>query len=169
MAHTVASAPTAASDEQGVHMTAEQESALAKLLVGAIAVGRIGIGAVATLAPGAAARLVFHEPRLGRGTCTRFVGPGPTKFGSAPATHVLLIRMLGARDLALGVGAVLAARHGGTGVRGWVEAGVLADAVDAVAFARSGPPAGARAVGLTTLVAGASAASGLWAARRLTA
>jgi hypothetical protein len=131
-----------------MHMTTEEQSAVAQLVVGAIAVGRIGIGVVATLTPAAAARF---------------------QFGSAPAAHTLVIRMLGARDLALGVGALLAARHGSTAQRGWAEAGALADAVDAVAFARSGRRAGARAVGLTTLVASASAACGLWAARRLTA
>lgn len=41
-------------------------------------------------------------------------------------------RALGARDLALGLGAVLAGRRERP-VRGWVEAGALADAADAVA------------------------------------
>src|ERR1700712_5135824 len=41
----------------------------------------------------------------------------------------LLARALGARDFAIGLGTVLALRHGGP-VRGWVEAGGVADAGD---------------------------------------
>jgi hypothetical protein len=44
----------------------------------------------------------------------------------------LLARSLGARDIALGLGALLALRHEAP-VRGWVEAGGLADAGDVVA------------------------------------
>ena len=44
----------------------------------------------------------------------------------------LFARTLGARDLALGLGALLALRSGGD-VRGWIEAGGLADAGDTVA------------------------------------
>jgi hypothetical protein len=40
-----------------------------------------------------------------------------------------MVRSLGARDVALGLGAVLALRHGAP-VRGWVEGGGLADAAD---------------------------------------
>jgi hypothetical protein len=43
----------------------------------------------------------------------------------------LLARSLGARDLALGLGTLLALRHDSP-VRGWVEAGGLADAGDVV-------------------------------------
>ncbi|HSK97578.1 MAG TPA: hypothetical protein VK891_13240 [Euzebyales bacterium] len=128
-------------------MTAEQESALARLLVRTVAVGRIAIGVVATVAPTAAGRF---------------------QFGSAPPAQTLAIRMLGARDLGLGLGALLAARHGSAAVRGWAEAGALADAVDAVALAGAGRRAGVRAARLTTLVAGSSAVCSLWAARRLT-
>jgi hypothetical protein len=44
----------------------------------------------------------------------------------------LLGRALGSRDVALGLGALLAARHDGP-IRGWIEAGLLADSGDAVA------------------------------------
>jgi hypothetical protein len=40
-------------------------------------------------------------------------------------------RSLGARDLAIGVGTLFAISHGAP-VRGWIEAGMLADACDAV-------------------------------------
>lgn len=128
-------------------MTADQESALALLLVRGIAVARIAIGVVATLAPAATARF---------------------QFGSAAPAQALTVRMLGARDLGLGLGALSAARHGNAALRGWAEAGALADAVDAAAFARSGRRAGVRATRLTTLVASSSAACSMWAARRLT-
>ena len=48
---------------------------------------------------------------------------------SRPGTRVFG-RSMGGRDLALGLGALLAARHGAP-VRGWVEAGALADVTDA--------------------------------------
>lgn len=44
----------------------------------------------------------------------------------------LLGRALGGRDLALAAGAFLALRHDGA-VRGWIEAGALADSGDALA------------------------------------
>jgi hypothetical protein len=43
-----------------------------------------------------------------------------------------LARALGARDAALGLGTLLAQRHGGP-VRGWLEGSALADAGDAIA------------------------------------
>jgi len=49
-----------------------------------------------------------------------------------------LARALGGRDVALGLGALLAARRGAP-VRGWVEAGALADAGDVVATLASFP------------------------------
>jgi hypothetical protein len=128
-------------------MTADEESALSFLLLQAIALGRVAIGMVATLAPGAAARF---------------------QFGSASAAQTLTIRMLGVRDLGLGVGALLAARHGNAALRDWAHAGALADAVDAVAFATSGRRAHVRAPRLTTLIAASSAACSTWATRHLT-
>jgi hypothetical protein len=127
-------------------MTAEEESALAFLLLQGIALGRIAIGVVATLAPGAAARF---------------------QFGSATPAQALTIRMLGVRDLGLGLGALFAARHGNAALRDWTQAGALADAVDAMAFASSGRRAGVRAAHLTSLIAATSAASSAWATRHL--
>lgn len=84
-----------------------------------IGAARIGIGVVAVLAPS-----IF--PRL-------LVGVAPRQDVTVP------VRILGARDLALGVGAVLAAREGATAeLRRWVEASAFADAVDAFAFLRAG-------------------------------
>lgn len=45
-------------------------------------------------------------------------------------------RSLGARDLALGIGLLQAIRRG-TPARGWLEAAVLADAIDALASANT--------------------------------
>lgn len=127
-------------------MTDDEQSALALLLVQGIALARVGIGVVATAAPDAAARF---------------------QFGSAPAAQAMTVRMLGVRDLVLGVGALLAMRHGSAAARDWARAGALVDAVDAAAFVRAGRRASVRGRRLTTLVAASSAAFSTWAARRL--
>lgn len=121
------------------------DETLADLATRGIAAARVALGIGATLAPGLVARLQF-------GTDT-------------PSLRVTM-RMLGARDLALGVGALLAARHGSKGLRGWVEAGALADGVDALAFLGGGRGATRRRA-LTTLIAGGSATVSAWAARAL--
>lgn len=128
-------------------MKADETSALALLLIRGIALARVAIGVAATLAP---------------------VTAGRFQFGAATPVEAITVRMLGARDLGLGLGALLAAPHDSAALRGWAEAGALADAVDAVAFARSGRRAGVRASRLVTLVAASSAACGMWAVRRLT-
>ena len=78
-----------------------------------LAYGRIAIGVAALVVP----------PRLAR----PWVGP----HADLPAARVLS-RALGGRDLALGLGVLLALRHDGP-ARGWVEAGGLADTGDLVA------------------------------------
>lgn len=79
----------------------------------ALALIRVGIGVAAWLLP------------------DRITDPwvGPSKD---PVPRAVLSRALGARDIALGVGALLAARNHRS-VRGWVEAGGLADSGDLVA------------------------------------
>ena len=74
----------------------------ARQLAEAIAVGRIAIGVVALVAP-----TVPLRPWVGR------------DFAWQPRAK-LLARSLGARDLALGIGVMLALRHDAP-VRGWVE------------------------------------------------
>ena len=86
----------------------------ARQIAEAIAFGRIGIGIVALLAP-----TVPLRPWVGR------------DFAWQPRAK-LLARSLGARDLALGVGVILALRHKSP-VRGWVEGAALADAGDTLA------------------------------------
>jgi hypothetical protein len=121
------------------------DDGLAQLAARGIALARVGIGVGATLAPAAVSRL---------------------QFGSTTPGQTMTVRMLGARDLALGVGALLAARHGSTSLRGWVEAGGLADAIDALTFLRADHD-DAQQRGLTVLAAGCAAALSAWAARRL--
>ncbi len=72
----------------------------------------------------------------------------------------LFARALGGRDLALGLGCVLALRKGRR-ARGWVEAGALADAGDTLAtlLAFSSLPRRSR-VGILALTIGAALAGG---------
>jgi hypothetical protein len=49
----------------------------------------------------------------------------------------VLARAFGARDLAIGLGVVIALDRG-TPVRGWIEAGALADAIDTAASLLAG-------------------------------
>lgn len=79
----------------------------------ALAYARIAIGTAALVAP--------------RRVVRSWLGP----HAEAPAV-ALLARSLGARDLALGLGTVLAMGHE-VPARGWVEAGGLADAGDLLA------------------------------------
>ena len=126
-------------------MPTTDDEKLADLAARGIALARVGIGVGATLAPRLVSRL---------------------QFGVTTPRSAIVVRMLGARDLALGLGALLAVRRGSSGLRGWVEAGVLADAIDAVAFLRARPE-DARSRALTVLAAGGAAVVGGWAAQAL--
>jgi len=84
----------------------------------AIAVGRIALGASYVLAAGPALKVW-----PGRGGST----------AEERAMQRLLARSIGGRDLALAIGSLLALSHDKP-VRGWVEAAMLADAIDAVAI-----------------------------------
>jgi hypothetical protein len=86
----------------------------ARQIAEAVAWGRIAIGVTALLAPTAPLR-----PWVGR------------DFAWQPRAK-LLARSLGARDLALGIGVILALRHDAP-VRGWVEGSGFADAGDVLA------------------------------------
>ncbi len=86
--------------------------------VRAVAIGRIALGASYLATPGAAMKL------------------WPGRSGSTGRDEALLrmmARHTGGRDVGLGVGALLAQKHGGS-VRGWLEAAMLADVVDAVSI-----------------------------------
>ncbi len=86
-----------------------------KALASAIAVGRIGLGVSFTLTPKLALRAW-----PGRGA------------GDDPTTR-FLARSTGGRDLAIGMGTLMAIQKDAP-VRGWLEAGMLADATDVFAI-----------------------------------
>ena len=86
--------------------------------VRAVAIGRIALGASYLFTPGTAMRL------------------WPGRSGSTEGDEALLrmmARHTGARDVGLGVGALLAQKHDAP-VRGWLEAAMLADVLDAVSI-----------------------------------
>lgn len=114
-------------------MTGTQK--LAALISG----GRIAVGIGLTAAPALAAR--------------EWLGAD----SSRPATQVAL-RALGARDAALGVGGLVAARSG-RGLRSWMAAAAVSDLADALASLAAGdalPPRGRN--GVVALAGGAAVA-----------
>jgi len=86
----------------------------ARLAAMSLAGMRGAIGMAALVVPEALLR-PWVGPRYARGTVAKLLG-----------------RALGGRDLALAAGPVLSMRHDGH-VRGWIEAGMLADTADFVA------------------------------------
>jgi hypothetical protein len=87
-------------------------------------------------------------------------------FGGDSTGTRLFARMRGGRDLALGLGVAIAVDRGAP-VRGWLEAGALADGVDCIAalLARDelSPLTG---VG-TVAIGGGAAIAGLWLSRQV--
>ncbi|MGH9280465.1 MAG: hypothetical protein ACRD12_20525 [Acidimicrobiales bacterium] len=79
----------------------------------AFAIGRVGLGAAAIIAPGQMLK--------------RWFGKG----ADSPVSRALT-RFVGGRDVALGLGTLFALSHGSP-VRGWLEAGMVADAGDMAA------------------------------------
>lgn len=116
-------------------------------LATSLARGRIAIGAAALAVPGLAGRVMF------------------AREGSRPGVRALA-RMLGGRDLVLGLGVVIALDRGAP-VRGWLEACAVADTVDLVActLARDQIPPATYVP--TVALAGGAALAGLWLSRRL--
>ena len=106
--------------------------------------GRIAVGAAFVLFPSLAGRMWIGSDAARR----------PVK---------VLARAFGARDLAIGLGVVIALDRG-TPVRGWIEAGVLSDAIDTAASLLAGGsiPAAIRwpaiALGAGSTAAGANLA-----------
>jgi hypothetical protein len=105
---------------------------------------RIAVGAAFVLFPGIAGRMWIGSDAARR----------PVK---------VLARAFGVRDLAIGLGVVIALDRG-TPVRGWIEAGALSDAIDTSASLLAGSsihPAirwPAIAIGATSAAAGAQLA-----------
>jgi hypothetical protein len=109
--------------------------------------GRIAIGTAGLAVPGLAARVMGGR----RGS----EGVGP-----------LFARMLGARDVALGLGTVIALDRGAP-VRGWLEGSALADAVDCVACVVAREDMSPAVFGAAAGLGGVSAMLGIWLSRRL--
>lgn len=117
-----------------------------RYLVAALASARIGLGVSMLVAPGPLARLWLGED------------------ATSPAATALA-RSVAARDLALGLGTLLALRRGRP-TRGWLEATALADAGDAMASLLSWgqlPPVGG--IGIVVVAAGAAWLNGVLARR----
>jgi len=108
-----------------------------------VARGRIAIGVIWLLAPEVVGRTM--------------TGPD----GSTGGTR-LFARMVGARDLGLGLG-VLVALQRGAPVRGWLEASAVVDGIDAAAclLARHHMRSGVFPVAVGLAVAGALLSAGL--------
>lgn len=61
----------------------------------------------------------------------------PWLRGAHPAPDAVTAwRVAGSRDIALGVGTAMAVKHGSAGLRGWLEAGALADGLDVLSLLR---------------------------------
>jgi hypothetical protein len=116
-------------------------------LVRSVAAGRVVVGLAMLVAP--------------RTTARNWAGPG-----AAERSVALLTRALGAREVALGGGTILALERGEP-ARRWVLAGVLSDAVDAVAALLGMRAIGVRRALPTLVVATTAAAVGLSAADKV--
>src|SRR3954454_16341541 len=112
-----------------------------------LARGRIALGAAALVAPRLAARVM---------------GAGRSPAGNSP----LFARMLGGRDVALGLGTVIAVDRGKP-VRGWLEGSALADAVDCLACLLARKELPPNVVRATVSLGGAAAIAGILLSRRL--
>ena len=112
-----------------------------------LARARIAIGAAAVLFPGLATRAMSSDRKSN---------------GIAP----LFARMLGARDIALGLGTVIALDRGAP-VRGWVEGSALSDAADCVACLLAREHMSPLAFRVSAGLGGASALLGAFMAGRL--
>lgn len=119
-----------------------QEPALAM----SVARCRIALGIAAVVSPGLASRAMGGR-------------------GSDPIAR-LFARMLGGRDVALGLGTVIALDRGKP-VRGWLEGSVLADTVDCLACVRAREDMSPVAFGAAAGLGAASAILGIFLSRRL--
>jgi peptide-methionine (R)-S-oxide reductase len=109
--------------------------------------GRIGLGLAAIAVPGYAARAISGRPE-------------------SAGVEPLFARMLGARDLALGLGTAVALGCG-TPVRGWLEVSALVDAADCASALLARKHMRPQAWAGTVVLASGSAALAVLLARRL--
>lgn len=126
--------------------TAVRRAVAAALTPAQLSLGRAGAGAVMLVRPRTLGRLLGVER----------AALAPTGFA---------VQMLGARELALGLGTRAALRRGGPAAQGWLLAGLLCDAVDAVVLAgavgrgRVSNGAGAAFIAIATTSAAGQAAA----------
>lgn len=111
-----------------------------------LARARIGIGSAAVLTPRLAARALSGRPASG-------IEPP-------------LTRMVGARDIALGLGTVIALDRGAP-VRGWLEAAAFSDGADCLWSLIGRSRLSSWAVRVTVVAGVASSAAGIYLSRRL--
>jgi hypothetical protein len=109
--------------------------------------GRIAIGVVSLLAPRLVGRVIIGAEPSGGGT-------------------TLFARMVGARDIGLGLG-VLVALDRGAPVRGWLEASALVDGIDAAACLLAREHIRTILLPCVTGLAGTGALLSAWLARQL--
>lgn len=115
----------------------------------ALAWVRVALGTAALVAPQLAGRA--------------WIGAGATG-----ADRAVLVRALGGRDIALGAGAILAARRGGRrGLRTWIAMGAMSDFVDTVATAAAFGALPARRRWLVLFASAGASLSGLAGYARL--
>ena len=112
-----------------------------------LASGRIAIGVVSLLAPGLVGRTMTGRD------------------GSEGGTR-LFARMVGARDLGLGLG-LLVALNRGAPVRGWLEASAVVDGIDATACLLARDHIRRRVLPGAVGLAAAGALLSAWLARQL--
>ncbi|HET6831321.1 MAG TPA: hypothetical protein VFH44_08240 [Solirubrobacterales bacterium] len=124
----------------------QRPSTATRAAVAAFAAGRAAFGAA----------LIARPERVGRGWLGEVV--------DQPATQVA-IRGLGARDLALSGGALVAAAQG-TGIREWLLATVASDLADITATVAAHDSLTPRAVTGTVALAGGSVAAAVILAAR---
>lgn len=118
---------------------------LARNVAYALGLSRVAIGSAAALAPGRAMNL--------------WLG-----VDAEPESVKAMGHVIGARDLALGIGALVALRRD-SGAAVWLRAGALADSADALATVRAFS-ADLRNPRMATAAAGVcGAAVGLWLAK----
>jgi hypothetical protein len=91
----------------------------------------------------------------------------PEDGAPAPGNLVFMVRTIGVRDLALGLGAVTAARSSlGGNVRRWIQFGLLSDALDVMTGAGSSRLLGLGGAATAALVPVPFVAADLWVLRR---
>ena len=112
-----------------------------------LAGGRVAIGVVSLLAPGLVGRTLTGRD------------------GSASGTP-LFARMVGARDLAVGLG-LLVALNRGAPVRGWLEASAVVDGIDTAACLLARDHIRTRVLPGALGLAAAGALLSAWLARQL--